>query len=400
MSHLDTTPPSVLGYGRGRTLWLPAALLLVAMFNLTLPVAGLKEWVIDHLGGSVADAALFLSVEMAAYVLFAPLWGVLSDRSGRRKPWIVVGFLGSGLLYLLYPAVQTIGALLALRFVQGAFAVMGWSTLMALVADHADDARRGRAMGVVGGALILGIGLGAPIGGAISHAAGAAAPLRFAGWLFLALGVGALALPESLASRARAGVRDILATLRGRPRLLVPCLFYFSDRLTIGLFLIAFPLYLGSLGADNPALRGRLLGFFLLPFALLQPVAGRLIERYGPVRPLIVGSLFYGAALCAVGFTPRPALAGLMLLLGSIAAVMFPPTLAMITELADPRARGSAMGAFNLAGSLGFALGPLVGAWAHAAGGFRFTFVLSGAIAIALALASAPRIWSWKGDAP
>ena len=43
----------------GREIVLPCLLLLGAMFNLTLVVAGLKEFVIDDLGGSVADATLF-----------------------------------------------------------------------------------------------------------------------------------------------------------------------------------------------------------------------------------------------------------------------------------------------------------------------------------------------------
>ncbi len=387
--------PPLTHPGRGRTVWLPAALLLVAMFNLTLPVAGLKEWVIDRMGGSVTDAASFLSVEMAAYVVFAPLWGLLADRSGRRRPWVIGGFLASGALYLVYPTIASVPALLAVRFAQGAFSVMGWSTLMALVADHADDASRGRSMGVVGGALILGIGIGAPIGGALSHARGALAPLELAGALFLVLAAVAFLLPEPASPRARPALRDILATLRGRPRLVVPCLFYFADRLTIGLFLIAFPLYLGAQGAVDPAVRGRYLGLFLLPFALLQPLTGRLIERFGPVRPLVAGSLLYGLGLCAVGLTGRGALAGLMLALGAAAAVMFPPALAMVVELADPRARGSAMGAFNLAGSLGFAIGPWLGAWAQNTGGFRFTFSLSGCLAMGLALLCAPWILRW-----
>ena len=66
------------------------------MLNLTLVVAGLKELVVDDLGGSVADAALFFTVEMVAYLLFAPLWGALSDRFGRRIPFIVGGFAASG----------------------------------------------------------------------------------------------------------------------------------------------------------------------------------------------------------------------------------------------------------------------------------------------------------------
>src|SRR6187401_3586604 len=85
-----------------RTRALPCLALFVAMLNLTLVVSGLKELVIDELGGTVAASALFFTVEMAAYLVCAPLWGALSDRIGRRRPFIVLGFAVSGLLYLAY----------------------------------------------------------------------------------------------------------------------------------------------------------------------------------------------------------------------------------------------------------------------------------------------------------
>ena len=93
-----------------RATGLACACLFVAMLNLTLVVAGLKELVVDDLGGSVADAALFFTVEMVAYLLFAPIWRALSDRLGRRRPFIA-----------------------------------GWSTTMALLFDGANDsAQRSR----------------------------------------------------------------------------------------------------------------------------------------------------------------------------------------------------------------------------------------------------------------
>ena len=59
------------------------------MFDLTLVVAGLKEFIIDDLGGTVTDATLFFSIETLSYILFAPLWGILSDRLGRRRVLVV-----------------------------------------------------------------------------------------------------------------------------------------------------------------------------------------------------------------------------------------------------------------------------------------------------------------------
>lgn len=374
------------GPSTARAIWLPSLFLLVAMLNLTLIVAGLKELILDRLGGTTRDAGLFFSVEMLAYILFAPLWGVVSDRLGRRKPLIVLGFAASAPLYASYAVVESIGLLFALRFLQGAFTVMGWSTLMALVLDQADERRRGRYMGLMGGALSLGISLGAPVGGYVARDLGVVAPVLAAAVLFALVAAGSLALRESARARHQVTLGEIAGTLRGRPRLLVPWLFYFVDRYTVGFFVVLFPLYLGSLGIEDPAVRGRYLALFLLPFALLQYGTGRLSERTGPYLPLIAGSLLYGLVLCTVGYSDLFALWWVMGLLGVLAAVMFPPTLLLTAQLADPRSRASATGGFNLAGSLGFAVGPVVGAWAYEAGGYGVAFIVAGVLEIAAAL--------------
>ncbi len=382
--------------GFRRAVALPCLLLLGAMFNLTLPVAGLKELVLDELGGTVTDAALFLTVEMAAYLVFAPLWGVLSDRTGRRRPFIVAGLAGSGAVYFAYLGVDSVSTLLALRFLQGALSVMGWSTAMTLVADHAEESRRGRTMGLLGAALILGVGLGAPVGGYVTRHLGARAPLEWAGWIFLVLAVAALALPEGGRGGAHAPrLAEIGAALRARPRLLLPWAFHLVDRLTVGSFIVVFPLYLAALGAGDAAHRGRYLGLFLLPFALLQAWTGRLSERTGAALPLVWGTLGYGLVLAFVGLADLLLLWPAMIALGVLAAFMFPPTLTLTAQLADPRTRGSAMGGFNFAGSLGFALGPLLGAWAQRSGGFATVFAVTGALEIALALAGAALLRRW-----
>lgn len=387
----DGRTPGIL-----RGVLVPSLFLMVTMLNLTLIVAGLKELILDELGGSEQDASLFFSIEMVAYIVFAPVWGLLSDRLGRRQPLIVVGFLMSAIFYASYGSVSDIRILLALRFVQGAFSVMGWSTLMAMVIDHADGARRGRYMGLMGGALMFGVSLGAPLGGYVSRAWGAHAPLQVAAALFLVLAVGSLALHESRRHLHQSSLAEILAALKSRPRLLLPSLFYLVDRYTVGFMVVLFPLYLGSLGVADPAVRGRYLGVFLLPFAFLQYFTGRLTERIGAYVPLVAGSLLYGVALCVVGYSDLAALWWVMAVLGVLASVMFPPAVVLTAELSDPATRGSAMGGFNLAGSLGFAIGPVVGVWAHQAYGYGFAFILAGALEILAALVGLVLIWRWR----
>jgi MFS family permease len=383
--------------GKALSVVLPCALLFLAMLNLTLIVAGLKELVIGELRGTAHDASLFFSIEMAAYIVFAPVWGLLSDRSGRRRALVVLGFLACAPLYAAYSAIQSIPALLSLRFVQGAFAVMGWSTLMALVLDQVDDRHRGRYMGLMGGALILGVSLGAPVGGYVSRHLGARAPLEVSAALFLLMGLASLLLREPVQHRRQVALGEIGAALRSRPRLLLPWLFHFVDRYTVGFFVVLFPLYLGALGVDDPAVRGRYLALFLVPFAFLQYFTGRLSERTGPYPPLLGGSLLYGIVLCAVGYSDLHTLWYVMVALGILASVMFPPTLTLTGDLSDARTRGSAMGGFNLAGSLGFALGPVVGAWAQSLAGFGFAFVVAGVLEIAAVLATVGILATRKG---
>ena len=377
-------------------LWLACLLLLGAMFNLTLVVAGLKEFIIDELGGTIREATLFFSLETLAYILFAPIWGVVSDRLGRRRLLIVVGFASSAAIYLAYGQIQSLQLLLGLRFLQGAASVMGWSLVMAVVVDRSPEGRRGRIMGLMGGSLILGVALGAPVGGYLTRWWGARAPLTTAGVLFAVLAVAAIFLRESSSLRSGARIGRVVMALRSQPRLLLPLAFHFVDRLAVGLFVVIFPLYLDSLGASDPAVRGRYLSYFLVPFALLQYVSGRICERTGPWAPLLIGSFLYGSLLCFVGFADLLTLAPIMVGLGVLAAVMFPPSILLVAQMSDPRARGSAMGSFNLAGSLGFAVGPLLGGWAYTSRGFAFAFVLCGLMEI-LAVAAAIialRLWS------
>lgn len=389
--------PASVAPSPARATALACACLFVAMLNLTLVVAGLKELVVDELGGSVADAALFFTVEMVAYLLFAPLWGALSDRTGRRKPFIVAGFAASGLIYLAYLEIDSIPLLLGLRFLQGGAAIAGWSTTMALLfdgADNSDERSRPRLAGLAGASLILGVGLGAPIGGLVTQHWGGRAPLALAGALFLLLAAAALALSDAPAQLGRPRLREIGHALAARPQLLLPWALYAMERFTVGLFVILFPLWLLAQHGADPAARGRALAAFLLPFAFLQLGTYRLARRFGPFLLLTLGCAGYAAAFAMLGRVGAGSYYPLLMTLGAFAAMIFPPTLALTAEWTAPETRASALAGFNVAGSLGFALGPVAGAWAHRAvggGGASFTaaFDLAAAAALAGAIAAA-----------
>jgi MFS family permease len=57
------------------------------------------------------------------------------------------------------------------------------------------------------------------------------------------------------------------------------------------------------------------------------------------------------------------------------------------------------MGAFNFAGSLGYAIGPMVGGWIYLVRGYSDAFLLSGVMEIALALVAVLVIRHWGAEA-
>jgi MFS family permease len=250
-------------------------------------------------------------------------------------------------------------------------------------------------MGLVGGSMMLGVAIGAPLGGVLGRG-DALLPLRVGGVVLL---VGALLAALSVRDRgvrdARPGFAEIAAALRAHPAIAVPLAFSFIDRFTVGFFTTTFSLYVRRIHELPPARIGLAIAVFMLPFALLSYPVGRLAERGRVVALLCGGSLLYAAGTACVGFVGPPELYGLMFGIGVTAGVMFVPSMLLTTQLAPDAIRATALGAFNAAGSLGFIAGPLAGglisqAVADRAGweaGYQAAFATAGAsVALCVAL--------------
>jgi len=75
------------------------------------------------------------------------------------------------------------------------------------------------------------------------------------------------------------------------------------------------------------------------------------------------------------------------------------PAILLVSQWSDPKTRASAMGGFNLAGSMGFALGPIMGGWAYTTRGFAFAFILCGVLEITLAIVGSLLLIRWARQA-
>ena len=374
---------------------------LLLLVGLMLPVTGmvpvLSAFTAQRFEGlGQFGSHFFMSINMIGALLGAPVAGLLSDRLGRRKTLAVAALSLNGLILLgiafAYRHLDSYAILLALRLVEGFAHMSALSLLMALAADQVGRAGLGARMGAIGASISLGVAMGAPLGGVVGGIDPIWVPLG-GGLLSLVLAaIGAAALRDATSVRPRMAISDILATLAKRRELLIPLAFSFVDRLTVGFIVSTLSLYLGlTLGFDARAI-GAAMAAFLIPFSLLTWPAGHLSRHWDPLLMMVGGSILYGVFLAALAFVPASWIVGTMAAGGVIAALMYAPSLVLAAHYGGEECRARALAAFNMAGSLGVACGPLISSLLLAFyAGFLAqphapVFVSIGAIEVALAL--------------
>jgi len=368
-----------------------AVLMFVAMLSLTLMAPVIQEFIIDRFNASNTEASMFFSLEMLAYVIFAMIWGSLSDKCGKRKLFIVFGFAGSAVLYILMVHANTLSLLLILRFIQGAITVMAWSLVMTSALDSVQKTSYGKTMGVIGMAMMLGMASGAPLGGFLAERYNVFFPMYFASFLFL-MGtlISATQIHDVRIENKPDTMLESFKVLVEEKKLAVPYIFSFIDRFTIAFFIFAFPLHLVHAFGFGGAERGMYQALLLFPLVLFQYPFGKLSDKIGRAPLLVTGSLFYGLEMCLVGYVGKTVLIALILSCGVFAAMMFPSSTALAGDLSPPNKRGTAIGGFNVFGSLGFVVGFSAAGILSDMYGYSTSFVFGGFFEILVALIAIP----------
>ncbi len=374
-----------------------AALAVLILIPVTLPVPVLRTLVQERFDVSELATSLFMSINMIGAAMAAPIAGLLADRHLRRPLFIGGALVVDALCFFALTLDVSFPVFMAIRFVEGCAHIVALSLLLGLAHGARPERERGLAMGLAGGGLLLGVAIGAPIGGLLGRE-DALVPLRLGGVLLLVTAVLAVLLlrETNVKGRERAGFEDMIGMVRDRPLVAAPLAFAFADRFTVGFFTSTFSLYLTRIHGFEPAGVGGLIAAFMLPFALLSVPLGLLSRRISLAVLLCGGSALYGLAVGSLTFWPPGALPFFMVVNGTLAAVMFVPSMLMTTELTPEPLRTTSLGAFNAAGSLGFIVGPIVGGFVSetvAAGsgwaaGYRAAFLVAGAAEIALAAAT------------
>ena len=173
-------------------------------FGIVLPL--LPRYA-ERTGATDATVGMLVASFSLMQFVFAPLWGRLSDRVGRR-PVLVVGLLGSVVSYLLF-AWAAVEASLALLFVSRLGAGVAGATIptaQAYIADVTTKKNRTKGLALVGAAFGIGFTAGPLLG---------VAALSLEGDRVERVATATIDLPDVQGSvRATYPPEDLIATVR------------------------------------------------------------------------------------------------------------------------------------------------------------------------------------------
>jgi MFS transporter, DHA1 family, tetracycline resistance protein len=350
---------------------------------------------------SEAEIGILFGSFSAMQLLFAPMWGRLSDRIGRR-PVLIGGLVGTALSYGLFAVADSLPLLFASRILAGFFGA-NVSTAQAYIADVTTPENRAKGMGMIGAAFGLGFMLGPLIGGELTavsvHAPGIAAALLSASAALF----GWLKLPEPVRKQGPASrlfrfeqVRRAFSDPRLGVLLLLSFLFitaFSSFESMFTLFGIQrFPSWFGIDAAiahptHADAMRaapwaGRYLGVIGLLSAVIQGgFIRRLVPRFGEPALATAGPLILGIAMLVIGSASSfgIVIAGCVLMPFGF-GINNPALFGMISRASPSEEQGAYLGLNQSVSSLARMAGPVLGGTLFMQFGARTPFLVAAGI--------------------
>ncbi|WP_336785056.1 MFS transporter [Paenibacillus sp. MMO-177] len=153
----------------------------------------------------------------------------------------------------------------------------------------------------------------------------------------------------------------------------------------IGLVIPIMPKFMETLGITG-GIVGLLVAAFSLTQLLFSPLAGRLSDKFGRKRMIVIGMLVFAVSEAMFGLAESSVLLFVSRLLGGISAAMImPAVMAYAADITTKEERASGMGFINAAITTGFIIGPGIGGYI-AEFGIRAPFYAAGAAGVLAAV--------------
>lgn len=336
-------------------------------FGIIIPLLPLYA---EKFGADATTVGLLLMSYSLMQFFFAPMWGRLSDRIGRR-PVLLISLTISAIGYSIWGAATSLEMLFVSRIVAG-FGNANLAVAQAYIADVTPEDYRSQGMGMIGAAFGLGFVLGPAIAGIASKFGIAPNVLGYfaAAFSVIDLIFTAAMLPEpenrqqSSHNPFSLGMGFYFKTLINRKYALSLFIFFIATfafaNMETTLVLLTSKFY-GFTMEDNSWL-------FVGLGLIMVFVQGFLIRKIGKIYPdsLLITS---GTALIAIGLVLTPITHNLVVLcvaliiLATGSGINNPSNSSLLSKLAPADETGGVMGIGQSMSTLGRILGPITGGY-------------------------------------
>jgi len=302
-----------------------------------------------------------------AMAVFSPIWGILSDRHG-RKPMVLRATCGAGSIMTLAAFAPNAYVFVFLRIMQGIFSGVA-SSVITLVACNTPQSRQGLALGSLGSAQFSGNMFGLFIGGFMANKFGYANSFMISGVVLFSTSLLVMLFVKeefvreaTVKSRERPSWSQRLDALGpGTVLLLLVLCMSITRRMDGGLLAIYIQELYGSL--DGVALWSGFINASGSFGALFAGLAGSLlIDRFHPRRLLYINSGGAALAMCLIGMSGSyVALIPLRFLLMIFLAGFDPILNTWLSKVTPSAKKGVVFGLAQAAKSTGMTIGPCIG---------------------------------------
>ena len=186
-----------------KNLFILSFTLLVVMLGYSLAMP-LLPFYIERFRVGGTELGWLMSTYALMQLICAPIWGIASDRFG-RKPILAIGVLGYAITLFMFGITQSFIMMFIARSLSGILSSATMPTAMAYIGDNTPQKAKGKGMGQLGAMAGIGVVIGPLMGGLLSTDSLSLPFFVGSGLAFIALLLVIFLLPESQSASASTG---------------------------------------------------------------------------------------------------------------------------------------------------------------------------------------------------